>query len=70
MHLKTEKRGNIVIPLKKLRQLEQGASMDYKEDLSSLKLQLFNNANAGGHCEWVNCDGWPGQLPAGCRYAF
>lgn len=71
MHLKTEK-GNMVIPLKELEKLERGASMDVEENPSFLRLQLFNNANAAhstAHCEWRNCDGWPGQMPAGCKYA-
>jgi hypothetical protein len=70
MHLESKTNGRMMIPLKELRQLEQEASMDGKENLSLLKLQLFNNANAAGHCTWVNCgDGWPGQTPGNCRYA-
>jgi hypothetical protein len=67
MHLKTEK-GNIVIPLKELEKLEQGASMDVKENPSLLRSQLFNSASAT-RCRWVNCDDELGQRPAGCKYA-
>lgn len=67
MHLKTEKRGNMVIPLKELEKLEQGASMDVTENPSVLGLQQFNNAKAA-QCTWVNCGGWPGKTPGTCPY--
>lgn len=74
MHLKTEKKGNIMIPLKELEKLElekldHGASMDAKENPSFLRLQLLSNANARHRCRWVNCDDGLGQTPGTCPYA-
>lgn len=72
MHLRTEKKGDMVLSLKELEKLEQGTSMDVEKKSSSLHLELFNNANAAhspAHCEWRNCDGWPGQIPASCPYS-
>ncbi len=70
LHLKTEKKGNIVIPLKELDKLEHEASLDAKEDPSFLRLQLVNAAHANHRrCVWVNCDGTLGQSPGTCPYA-
>ena len=73
MHLETEKKGNIVIPLKELEKLElekldHEASMDAKENPSFLRLQLFNDAYATHLCRWRNCGGWVGQVPGTCPY--
>ncbi len=67
MHLETEKKGNIVLSLEELKELEQGASMDVKENPSSLRLQVINDAYAIT-CQWRNCGGWPGQVPGTCPY--
>jgi hypothetical protein len=75
MHLETEKKGNIVISPKELKELElekleHGASMHAKENRSFVRLQLFNDAYATHRCRWTNCPiDHVGQTPGTCPYA-